>query len=192
MSARVIGEVVIGYDLATSGETHTHLTVRGDLPVATVLGLLAMSSDSALKGAYVSEELGDGAKATKVPQFDTLPGLERSDDEADAAVAAAGTFQGALANLLDRLGAIAERTTGQWAHAPLEIVTQAAARTQAAIVRAQLASIEHEEGVVDAVAYALAGSRDAFYATDMEAADREEYRADARRAVAAIREADAS
>lgn len=190
MTARQLGELVVGYEM-TEGGTFTNLTVRGGIPLVTVLGLLKLAEDSAVKGAFIAEELPT-AKLKTPPQFATLPGLDRPDPAADRAMEVSGTFQGALASLLDHLGDVHEQRGVPWVSAPAEAVTEAAARILAAKVRQQLASIEHEEGVVDAVAWQLAGGRDEFYATDMEAADREDYRRTARMVVATIREADAS
>lgn len=46
-----IGQITITHTLNDDGETITGLTVDGDMPLATSLGLLELAKDTLLRGA---------------------------------------------------------------------------------------------------------------------------------------------
>lgn len=50
MTEMRIGSIVITYSMADDGDLLTDVTVEGDIPVATQLGLLELAKDSILIG----------------------------------------------------------------------------------------------------------------------------------------------
>lgn len=143
MSAAELGRIVVTYELgdAPAHDIETGATIIGEIPVALAVGLLAMASDTILRGKHGTEELEAvqaapqlSEHADDVKRGEFPPPMFDLDAEPTEAVKA-------VSKALRAVGAVRKFEGHEWVNAPLDV---AARETVRAIPEAQVEALNPE------------------------------------------------